>query len=80
MADEAVCIGPPPSNQSYLVIQKVVDACKKTEAQAVSKVLFINLIKNVNMQNDLFIIFSFLMFGAGYMYSTLLLIIVFKKL
>lgn len=35
LADEAVCIGPPPSNQSYLVIQKVVDACKKTEAQAV---------------------------------------------
>ena len=36
MADEAVCIGPPPSKQSYLVIDKIVEACKKTGAQAVS--------------------------------------------
>ena len=35
MADEAVCIGPPPSNQSYLVIDNVIDACKSTGAQAV---------------------------------------------
>jgi propionyl-CoA carboxylase alpha chain len=35
MADEAVLIGPPPSAQSYLQIDKIVDACKKTGAQAV---------------------------------------------
>lgn len=34
-ADEAVFIGPPPSAQSYLLIDKIVDACKKTGAQAV---------------------------------------------
>src|SRR5690242_19557712 len=34
-ADEAVFIGPPPATQSYLVIEKIVDACKKTGAQAV---------------------------------------------
>ena len=36
MADEAVCIGPAPSNESYLVIDKVIDACRQTGAQAVS--------------------------------------------
>jgi propionyl-CoA carboxylase alpha chain len=35
MADEAVAIGPAPSAQSYLVIEKIVAACKKTGAQAV---------------------------------------------
>ncbi len=35
MADEAVNIGPAASAQSYLVIDKIVDACKKTGAQAV---------------------------------------------
>lgn len=35
MADEAVCIGPPASVESYLRIDKIVDACKKTGAQAV---------------------------------------------
>ncbi|NYZ10940.1 acetyl-CoA carboxylase biotin carboxylase subunit [Azospirillum sp. RWY-5-1] len=35
MADEAVHIGPPPSAQSYLLIDRIVDACKKTGAQAV---------------------------------------------
>jgi len=35
MADEAIHIGPPPSNQSYLVIDKILDACKQTGAQAV---------------------------------------------
>ena len=35
MADEAVLIGPPPSAQSYLLIDKIVDACKKTGAEAV---------------------------------------------
>jgi geranyl-CoA carboxylase alpha subunit len=34
-ADEAVCIGPAQVNQSYLVIEKIIDACKKTGAQAV---------------------------------------------
>ena len=35
MADEAVHIGPPPAAQSYLVIDKIVEACKQTGAQAV---------------------------------------------
>ncbi len=35
MADEAVHIGPPPANQSYIVIDKVMAAIKQTGAQAV---------------------------------------------
>ncbi|MGB1575051.1 MAG: acetyl-CoA carboxylase biotin carboxylase subunit [Paracoccaceae bacterium] len=35
MADEAVHIGPPPANQSYIVIDKVMEAIKATSAQAV---------------------------------------------
>jgi propionyl-CoA carboxylase alpha chain len=35
MADEAVAIGPPAAAQSYLLIDKIVEACKATGAQAV---------------------------------------------
>jgi propionyl-CoA carboxylase alpha chain len=35
MADEAVPIGPPPASESYLVIEKIVAACKRTRAEAV---------------------------------------------
>ena len=35
LADEAVCIGPPPATQSYLLADKIVQACRQTEAQAV---------------------------------------------
>ncbi len=35
MADEAVHIGPPPAAESYLVIDKIVAACKETGAEAV---------------------------------------------
>jgi len=35
MADEAVHIGPAAAAQSYLIIEKIVDACKKTGAEAV---------------------------------------------
>ena len=35
MADEAFHIGPAPAAQSYLLIEKIVDACKATGAQAV---------------------------------------------
>ncbi len=35
MADEAVAIGPPAASQSYLVIEKIVAACKETRAEAV---------------------------------------------
>jgi propionyl-CoA carboxylase alpha chain len=35
MADAAVPIGPPPPSESYLVIEKIVDACKATGAEAV---------------------------------------------
>jgi acetyl-CoA carboxylase biotin carboxylase subunit len=34
-ADEAVCIGPAPSSQSYLVIDKIIDAALSTGAQAI---------------------------------------------
>jgi propionyl-CoA carboxylase alpha chain len=34
-ADEKVLIGPAPSAQSYLLIDKIVEACRKTGAQAV---------------------------------------------
>ena len=36
MADEAVCVGPPPTNQSYLNMDAILDAIKSTGAQAVS--------------------------------------------
>jgi propionyl-CoA carboxylase alpha chain len=35
MADEAVCIGPPPSAQSYLVMERIIQACRDTGAEAV---------------------------------------------
>jgi propionyl-CoA carboxylase alpha subunit len=35
MADEAVHIGPPPANQSYIVIDKVMEAVKSSGARAV---------------------------------------------
>lgn len=34
-ADEAVCLGPPPSNQSYLLADKIIDACKSLNVDAV---------------------------------------------
>src|SRR5881396_1568247 len=34
-ADEAVCIGPPASSESYLRMDKILDAAKKTGAQAI---------------------------------------------
>lgn len=35
LADEAVLIGPPPTAQSYLVMERIVQACKDTGAEAV---------------------------------------------
>ena len=35
MADEAIHIGPPPANQSYIVIDKVMQAVRDSGAQAV---------------------------------------------
>jgi propionyl-CoA carboxylase alpha chain len=35
MADEAVCIGPPPSTESYLLIERIVEACRSTGSDAV---------------------------------------------
>ncbi|MBD3662695.1 acetyl-CoA carboxylase biotin carboxylase subunit [Sulfitobacter aestuariivivens] len=35
MADEAIHIGPPPANQSYIVIEKVMEAIKASGVQAV---------------------------------------------
>ncbi len=34
-ADEAVLLGPAPSNQSYLVMEKIIEACKLTGADAI---------------------------------------------
>ena len=35
MADESVCIGPPPSNESYLSIPAIISACEVTGAEAI---------------------------------------------
>lgn len=35
MADESVYIGPSPSVESYLIIEKILDACKVSGADAV---------------------------------------------
>ncbi|HSI04225.1 MAG TPA: biotin carboxylase N-terminal domain-containing protein, partial [Myxococcota bacterium] len=35
LADEAILIGPAPSRESYLVADKIIDAAKKTGAQAI---------------------------------------------
>jgi propionyl-CoA carboxylase alpha chain len=35
LADEAVCIGPAPSRESYLVMNHIIEACKATGAQAI---------------------------------------------
>ena len=35
MADEAIHIGPSPSSQSYLIIEKIIDAAKLTSAEAI---------------------------------------------
>ena len=35
MADEAICIGPAPSRESYLVMDRIIQACKDTGAEAV---------------------------------------------
>jgi acetyl-CoA carboxylase biotin carboxylase subunit len=34
-ADDAVCIGPPPSNESYLNVERVIEAARATKAEAV---------------------------------------------
>jgi acetyl-CoA carboxylase biotin carboxylase subunit len=34
-ADEAYCIGPAPSNESYLVIDNIIEVAKKTNAEAI---------------------------------------------
>ena len=36
LADEAVCIGPAPSRESYLSIDRIIAACRATGAEAVS--------------------------------------------
>lgn len=36
LADEAVCIGPAPTKESYLRMDRIIDAVKQTGAQAVS--------------------------------------------
>ncbi len=35
LADEAVCIGPAPVGESYLSIEKIIDAAKRTEADGI---------------------------------------------
>ncbi|WP_373523922.1 acetyl-CoA carboxylase biotin carboxylase subunit [Aquiflexum sp.] len=34
-ADESVCLGPPPSNQSYLLSDRIIEACKKLGVDAI---------------------------------------------
>ena len=35
LADEAVCVGPPPSQQSYLNVDAIINACRESGAEAV---------------------------------------------
>src|SRR5205823_4026863 len=35
MADEVYAIGPPPSRESYLVIDKIIDVAKRSQADAI---------------------------------------------
>jgi len=35
LADQAIHIGPPPSHESYLVIEKIIDAATKSGAEAI---------------------------------------------
>ena len=35
LADETVCIGPAAARESYLVVDKIIDAAKRTGAQAI---------------------------------------------
>ncbi|HEY7305243.1 MAG TPA: acetyl-CoA carboxylase biotin carboxylase subunit [Bryobacteraceae bacterium] len=35
MADEAVCVGPPPSSESYLAAERIVEAAQRTDAEAI---------------------------------------------
>jgi acetyl/propionyl-CoA carboxylase alpha subunit len=39
MADEAVCIGPAPTKQSYLVIENILKACKQVPVVPASRCL-----------------------------------------
>jgi acetyl-CoA carboxylase, biotin carboxylase subunit len=34
-ADEAVCIGPPPSNQSYLMMDRIIEVCKDLQVDGI---------------------------------------------
>src|SRR5919107_2054656 len=34
MADDAVLIGPPPAAESYLSIEKIVEACRRSKSEA----------------------------------------------
>src|SRR6476646_3987583 len=35
LSDQAMNIGPPPSNESYLVIEKIIDAARRSGAEAI---------------------------------------------
>ena len=53
MADESFCVGPPPTNQSYLNMDAIMEAINITGAQAVSiyDYLFWHLILYVCLLN-----------------------------
>ena len=34
-ADEAVCVGAPPSSESYLNVEKIIETCKNLEVDAI---------------------------------------------
>lgn len=38
-ADEAICIGPPPSAQSYLLGDRIIDVCKKLKVDAIHRAM-----------------------------------------
>lgn len=49
MADEAVCVGPAPTNKSYLNMDAIMNAVKQTGAQAVRVCVYMCKMKQGNL-------------------------------
>jgi propionyl-CoA carboxylase alpha chain len=49
MADEAVCIGPAPTKQSYLVIENILKACKQVPFRCQPRVACLSQRENLTL-------------------------------
>lgn len=54
MADEAVCVGPAPTNKSYLNMDAIMNAVKQTGAQAVSvwECVYVRKVKHRGLEHS----------------------------